>query len=96
MLMKDEWKDKLSKITKEGLSEDEIIILSEIESDFDESHMPNDFEEKYNRVCKMYRERFFGNVVDDQIEDIEKDDDSTEMSFDDLFEEKEGGEGEVK
>lgn len=49
--------------------------------------------EKYDNMKKRYRDRFFSSIdeaIEDQEEDIEKDDSSTVTSFEELFEEREG------
>lgn len=49
--------------------------------------------EKYDDMRRRYRDRFFTSgsaVIEAQEEDIEKDTDSTKMSYDDLFEDREG------
>lgn len=49
--------------------------------------------EKYDDMRRRYRDRFFTTgtaVIEAQEEDIEKDTDSTKMSYDDLFEDREG------
>lgn len=49
--------------------------------------------EKYDDMRRRYRDRFFTTgtaVIEAQEEDIEKDSDSTKMSYDDLFEDREG------
>ena len=49
--------------------------------------------EKYDDMRRRYRERFFSSpeeAKESQAEDIEKDDKSTQLTFDDLFEEREG------
>lgn len=49
--------------------------------------------EKYDDMRRRYRDRFFTSgpaVIETQEEDIEKDTDSTKMSYDDLFEDREG------
>lgn len=49
--------------------------------------------EKYDDMRRRYRDRFFTTgtaVIEEQDEDIEKDSDSTKMSYDDLFEDREG------
>lgn len=48
--------------------------------------------QKYDDMRRRYRERFFGGIdeaKEEQIEDIEKDDAGTEMSFEDLFDSRE-------
>mgnify|MGYP001042292144 CR=1 FL=1 len=49
--------------------------------------------EKYDDMRRRYRDRFFTTgtaVIEAQEDDIEKDSDSTKMSYDDLFEDREG------
>lgn len=49
--------------------------------------------EKYDDMRRRYRDRFFTSgsaMIEAQEEDIEKDTDSTKMSYDDLFEDREG------
>lgn len=49
--------------------------------------------EKYDDMRRRYRDRFFTSgsaVIEAQEDDIEKDTDSTKMSYDDLFEDREG------
>ena len=49
--------------------------------------------EKYDNMRRRYRERFFSSpdeAKDDQLEDIDKDDGSAEMTFESLFDEREG------
>lgn len=49
--------------------------------------------EKYDDMRRRYRDRFFTTgtaVIEAQEDDIEKDTDSTKMSYDDLFEDREG------
>lgn len=49
--------------------------------------------EDYDELKRKYIERFFGtpeSVMRDQTEDVKKDDESDEMSFDDLFKKREG------
>lgn len=49
--------------------------------------------EKYDNIRRRYRERFFSNpeeVKRNQKEDVEKDEESMQMTFDDLFDKREG------
>lgn len=49
--------------------------------------------EKYDNLSRQYRDRFFSSIneaIDEQEEDISKDDRSTTITFDDLFSEREG------
>lgn len=63
-----------------------------------EDRRENEWEEKYNELYnehqnlrKKYIDRYFTSadkIVEDEIEDVKKDDDSTKVSFDELFEER--------
>ena len=95
--------DRIGEIS--GDNDDVLEILATLSTDRDEMegrevYGQNDvfdtdgvrWSEKYDNMRRRYRERFFtdeGSVIKDQVEDIEKDDDSTVTDFDELFEERE-------
>ena len=61
-----------------------------IDEDFNK---PNEYKEKFEEMKKKYAARFMSSgeaAKEDQKEDIKKDDDSSEMSYDDLFTKREG------
>lgn len=96
--------DRLGELAQEN--DEVMEILAEINSDRDEMEgrevytqtdvFDSDgvrWSEKYDNMRRRYRERFFsspGETKDDQYEDIEKDDDSTQMTFESLFDDREG------
>lgn len=53
--------------------------------------------EKYDDMRRQYRDRFFSGpeIVDNQAEDIRLDDESNNLTFDELFEDREGDYQEV-
>lgn len=72
--------------------ESTIEDLGEIVRAFDEK--PTDeYKTKYNDLLKKYKDRFFSNieeVKEEQKEDIEKDDNSENLTFEALFKDREG------
>lgn len=96
--------DRLGELSQEN--DEVMEILAEINTDRDEMEgrevygqtdvFDSDgvrWSEKYDNMRRRYRERFFSSpeeAKEDQIEDIDKDDDSTVMTFDALFDEREG------
>lgn len=96
--------DRLGELSQEN--DEVMEILAEIKTDRDEMEgrevygqtdvFDSDgvrWSEKYDNMRRRYRERFFSSPVeakDDQVDDIEKDDDSTQMTFESLFDEREG------
>lgn len=96
--------DRLGELAQEN--DEVMEILAEINTDRDEMEgrevygqtdvFDSDgvrWSEKYDNMRRRYRERFFsspGEAKDDQVDDIEKDDDSTEMTFESLFDSREG------
>lgn len=96
-------KDELLEIIKGRIGDDSsdetISFLEDITdtlSDYEEKATNSDTEDwktKYEENDKMwrerYRERFFSKKVDNEDEDFEEDEVKS-LSYDDLFEEKEG------
>lgn len=96
--------DRLGELSQEN--DEVMEILAEINTDRDvmegrEVYGQTDvfdsdgvrWSEKYDNMRRRYRERFFSSpeeAKDDQFDDIAKDDESTVMSFDALFDEREG------
>ena len=96
--------DRLGELSQEN--DEVLEILAEINSDRDEMEgrevygqtdvFDSDgvrWSEKYDNMRRRYRERFFSSPAEakeDQVEDIDKDDDSTQMTFESLFDDREG------
>lgn len=96
--------DRLGELAQEN--DEVMEILAEINTDRDEMESrevygQNDvfdtdgirWSEKYDNMRRRYRERFFSSpeeAKNEQYEDIDKDDDSTAMTFESLFDEREG------
>ena len=101
MLTKDEFISILTNVSeKVGDSEEVMNDLKRIQEDFDERVEKAaeafdvdgvSYKEKYDNVQRRYRERFFTSseeVKEDQYEDIKKD--SSKLTFDSLFSNREG------
>ena len=90
MLTKDEFVSILTNVSeKVGDSEEVMNDLKRIQEAFDVDGVS--YKEKYDNAQRRYRERFFTSgeeVKDDQEEDIRKD--SSKLTFDSLFENREG------
>ena len=89
--MIDKWDEKRQRLS-EALAEDDELLetVREIDEDFNK---PNEYKAKFEEMKKKYAARFMSSgeaAKEDQKEDIEKDDDSTEMSYDNLFTKREG------
>lgn len=97
-MTRDEFKAKLDRLGELSQENDEVMeILAEINTDRDEMENREVYgqtdvfdsdgvrwSEKYDNMRRRYRERFFS------FQEEEKDDDSTNMTFDALFDEREG------
>ena len=101
MLTKDEFVGILTNVSeKVGDSEEIMNDLKRIQEDFDERVEKSaeafdtdgvSYKEKYDNAQRRYRERFFTSseeVKEDQYEDIKKD--NSKLTFDSLFENREG------
>ena len=96
--------DRLGELSQEN--DEVMEILVEINADRDEMEGREVYNQtdvfvsdgvrwsqKYENMRRRYRERFFSSpeeAKDDQLEDIDKDGDSTVMTFDALFDKREG------
>ena len=96
--------DRVGELSQEN--DEVMEILAEISTDRDEMEgrevyaqtdvFDSDgvrWSEKYNNMRRRYRERFFSSPEEakvDQYEDIDKDDGSTSMTFESLFDDREG------
>ena len=87
-----------------GDNEDLMGLLKELQDEYDsrgESYGKSDvydddgksWKEKYEESRQRYRDRFFSSgelAKQDQQEDVKKDSESGDISFDDLFSDREG------
>lgn len=99
ILKKEELIEKIKKYTGDRTDDETISLIEDVTDTFEymssRDSSSEEWEEKYKKLDeewrKKYKERFFttpGEVKEEQEEDAEKD--GEEISFDNLFEEREG------
>lgn len=92
-----DWESKRIKLGEFLIDNDEgMTILKEIEEDY---NTPDEYREKYESLRTKYLERFFSSgeeAKEDQKENVKtdtkniKDQETDDVSIEDLFEEREG------
>ena len=103
-LSKEEFMSRLNKLVGDDASDEALSIIEDFTDTYNEleskSADPENWKEKYETNDKewreKYRKRFFDvgttpeSVKDEQNEDVKDDAESDSLSYNDLFEEREG------
>lgn len=87
--LQDDYDEREGMLKELGESKDKTVYTDDDVMDKDGVK----WSEKYDDMRRRYRDRFFGSAYEtkeDQLTDIEKDDRSTKMTFDELFRDREG------